>query len=70
MKNLLAYKLFETEGEPIRKVFDRFQISWLDKYTTGSWKYNPLTGKIDVNGSFDCSNLVRLKINLDATEIS
>jgi hypothetical protein len=56
MKNLLAYKLFETEGEPIRKLFDRFQISWLDKYTTGSWKYNPLTGKIDVNGSFDCSN--------------
>ena len=56
MKNLVTYRVFENEAEPIRKVFNREQLSWLDKCTEGSWKYNPATGKIDVNGSFDCSN--------------
>jgi hypothetical protein len=35
-------------------VFNREQLSWLDKCTTGSWKYNPSTGKVDVKGTFNC----------------
>jgi hypothetical protein len=56
MKNLFTYKIFENEQEPIRKVFTREQLSWIDKCTSGSWIYNSMTGKVDVNGSFDCSN--------------
>jgi len=56
MKNLSTYKVFENEMEPIRKVFNREQLSWLDKCTTGSWRYNSSTGKVDVNGDFNCSH--------------
>jgi hypothetical protein len=56
MKNLSTYKVFENEMEPIRKAFNRDQLSWLDKCTTGSWRYNPATGKVDVKGDFNCSN--------------
>jgi hypothetical protein len=56
MKNLSTYKVFENEMEPIRKVFNREQLSWLDKCTTGSWRYNSSTGKVDIDGSFNCSN--------------
>ena len=52
MKRVLLYESFESE--PIRKVFSREQLSWLDKCTTGSWKYNPSTGKVDVKGTFNC----------------
>ena len=31
------------------------QIEWLNKCTTGTWKLNPRTGLVDVDGSFDCS---------------
>lgn len=31
------------------------QIDFLNKYTKGSWTYNPSTGLVDVNGEFDCS---------------
>jgi hypothetical protein len=52
MKHVLLYESFESE--PIRKVFSREQLSWLDKCTTGTWKYNPATGKVDVKGTFNC----------------
>jgi hypothetical protein len=52
MKHVLLYESFESE--PIRKVFSREQLSWLDKCTTGSWKYNPTTGRVDVKGTFNC----------------
>ena len=55
MKHITPYSVFESEEqEPIRKVFSREQLSWLDKCTTGSWKYNPSTGKVDVKGTFNC----------------
>jgi len=55
MKHVTSYNLFESESEPIRKVFTREQLSWLDKCTENSWKYNPSTGLVDVDGDFDCS---------------
>ena len=58
MKNLKYYRMYESEEdsfEPIRKMFAKEQLSWLDKCTKGTWKYNPRTGKVDVNGSFICS---------------
>ena len=63
MKNLKSYKMYESSdnpSEPIRKIFTREQLSWLDKCTFGSWKYNPQTGRIDVEGDFNCS---RQKLN-------
>ena len=32
------------------------QIEWLDKCTKGTWKLNPTTGEVDVDGGFDCSD--------------
>ncbi len=58
MKHITSYSVFESESEfePIRKVFTREQLNWLDRGTAGSWKYNPQTGKVDVKGWFNCSN--------------
>jgi hypothetical protein len=45
------------------KLFDAFststflteeQIEWLNSCTEGTWKLNPSTGLVDVNGDFDC----------------
>ena len=55
MKHISPYHLFESESEPIRKVFTREQINWLDRYSTEGWKYNPATGKVDVKGAFTCA---------------
>ena len=30
------------------------QVEWLDQCTKGTWKLNPRTGLVDVNGDFDC----------------
>jgi hypothetical protein len=32
------------------------QKDWLDECTKGSWRLNPSTGLVDLNGDFDCSN--------------
>jgi hypothetical protein len=56
MKHVTPYSVFESESEPIRKVFSREQLNWLNRGTAGSWKYNPQTGKVDVDGYFSCSN--------------
>ena len=31
------------------------QVEWLDECTEGTWKLNPQTGLVDVDGDFDCS---------------
>jgi len=31
------------------------QKNWLDKCTEGTWRLNPSTGLVDVNGNFSCS---------------
>ena len=55
MKHITSYNLFESESEPIRTVFTKEQLNWLDKCTGNSWKYNPSAGLVDVDGDFDCS---------------
>ena len=55
MKHVTPYNLFESESEPIRTVFTKEQLNWLDKCTENSWKYNPSTGLVDINGDFYCS---------------
>jgi hypothetical protein len=51
MKNLKTYRqLFESVGELTPE-----QIEWLDKCTDGTWKINPQTGLVDVDGDFNCS---------------
>ena len=55
MKHVTSYNLFESESEPIRTVFTKEQLNWLDKCTENSWKYNPSTGLVDINGDFYCS---------------
>ena len=32
------------------------QVEWLDQCTKGTWKLNPRTGEVDVDGDFDCSD--------------
>jgi hypothetical protein len=48
MKHLKLFEAFSTT--PLTED----QISWLDKCVKGSWKLNPQTGLVDVDGSFDC----------------
>jgi len=43
--------LMESEGTLTQK-----QKNWLDRRTSGTWRVNPSTGLVDVNGSFNCSN--------------
>jgi hypothetical protein len=51
VKNLKTYsQLFENVGELTPE-----QVKWLNKCTEGTWKINPQTGLVDVNGIFDCS---------------
>jgi hypothetical protein len=49
MKHLRSFSLFESQNPPLTE----HQIEFLDDYTTGSWKYNYSTGKIDIDGSFN-----------------
>ena len=50
MKNLKRYsQLFENTQELTQE-----QSEWLDKCTGGTWKINPQTGLVDVNGNFNC----------------
>jgi hypothetical protein len=47
MKYIREYKIFES-NEP---ALTQEQIDWLDKCVDGSWKYNPQTGLVDVEGN-------------------
>ena len=53
LKHIKPYQLFESE--PIRTVFTKEQLNWLDECAAGRWKLNPQTGFVDVNGDFDCN---------------
>ena len=53
MKYIREYQIFESE--PIRTVFNKEQLNWLDECAAGSWKLNPQTGLINVDGNFDCN---------------
>jgi len=53
MKYIKPYQIFESE--PIRTVFTKEQLNWLDECAAGRWKLNPQTGLVDVDGDFDCS---------------
>jgi len=50
MKHLKTYQLFES-----RTGLTPEQEEFLNKYTKGTWTYNPATGLVDVKGDFDCS---------------
>ncbi len=58
MKHVTPYHVFESESEPIRKVFTKEQMRWLDRGVSSGhlyrWSYNPSTGKVDVKGNFNC----------------
>jgi hypothetical protein len=50
MKYLKTYQLFESKTGLTKR-----QEAFLNRYTKGTWTYNPATGLVDVNGDFDCS---------------
>ena len=53
MKNLKRYsQLFESQQELTQE-----QKDWLDKCTDGTWKINPQTGLVDVDGNFNCRQM-------------
>ena len=53
MKYIREYQIFEASASA--PALTAVQIDWLDKYVDGSWKLNPQTGFVDVDGDFDCS---------------
>jgi hypothetical protein len=53
MKYIKPYQIFESSSSA--SALTQEQIGWLDKCVEGSWKLNPLTGLVDVDGDFDCS---------------
>ena len=53
MKNLKRYsQLFESQQELTQE-----QKDWLDKCTNGTWRVNPQTGLVDVEGNFNCRQM-------------
>ena len=53
MKYIREYQVFEASASPAALTEE--QIEWLDKCVNGSWKLNPQTGLINVDGNFYCS---------------
>ena len=54
MKYIKEYQLFEASATA--PALTQVQKTWLDKCVEGSWKLNPLTGLVDVDGDFDCED--------------
>ena len=50
MQHVKLYEDFSSQ-----EVLTEDQIDWLDSCTEGTWKLNPSTGLIDVDGNFSCS---------------
>jgi len=50
MRHLKTYGLFESKTG-----LTKSQENFLNRYTKGTWTYNPSTGLVDVKGGFDCS---------------
>jgi len=53
MRHIKTYQIFEASASAPAALTQE-QIDWLDKCVTRSWKLNPSTGLIDVDGSFYC----------------
>jgi hypothetical protein len=53
MKHVLPYRLFEASATAPAALTEE-QVKWLDKCTSGTWKLNPQTGLVDVDGNFNC----------------
>ena len=51
MKHIKKFSLLEAQ-----QILAPKQIRFLDRYTNGTWKLNPETGLVDIDGSFDCNN--------------
>ena len=54
MKYIKPYQIFEASATAPAALTQE-QIEWLDECVDGSWKLNPQTGLIDVDGVFNCS---------------
>jgi hypothetical protein len=50
MKHIKTFSLFESAQE-----LTLWQKDFLDRYTKGSWSFNPSDGTVDVQGDFDIS---------------
>ena len=55
MKHIRPYGIFEASAAAAPAALTPEQIEWLDNCTKGTWKLNPQTGLVDVEGDFDCS---------------
>ena len=53
MRHIKPYQIFEASASA--PALTAVQIDWLDKCVDGSWKLNPQTGLVDVDGNFNCS---------------
>jgi hypothetical protein len=53
MRYLKTYRIFEA-SQAAKSLSDK-QEEFLNKYTKGTWTYDPATGLVDVNGNFNCS---------------
>jgi hypothetical protein len=53
---ILTFDLFEATKPSGPKPLTSTQKQFLDRYTEGSWSWNPETGKVDVEGNFDMGN--------------
>jgi hypothetical protein len=52
MKYIAAYQLWESFPSELTPE----QGKWVNKHTRGTWNYDPQTGLVNVNGTFDCSD--------------
>ena len=55
-RRILTFSLFEAKAGLTPR-----QESFLNRYTFGSWTYNPATGLVDVKGDFDCNGRGTIK---------
>lgn len=53
MRYLKTYQIFESSQAA--KSLSNKQEEFLNKYTKGTWTYDPATGLVDVKGDFNCS---------------
>ena len=56
MRHIKPYQVFEASASASAPALTEEQIEWLDECVNGSWKLNPQTGFVDVDGGFWCSN--------------
>ena len=54
MKHVTPYSVFEASAAAPAALTPE-QVEWLNQCTEDTWKLNPQTGLVDVDGSFDCS---------------